>query len=238
VTEREAWDRLVLFASTANVSITREMSVNVLRRTLAKKYQPRRATDDDSAMRQINGCIDIVDAKRSQLELCGAPDPSVSVKASKPAPGQPVWQTDNGEDWTISAQDYSDVNFIRKQIYDRSVRFGDVELLKAWAWDGLRFQKVVGLMANDFSLEEIGRALLYHQVHGPDPSRCNAVFLTKGAGRVREFRLLLLRMGRLCEDVSKYHFVFSSEPDAPDFAYHVSMWLKSIEKQLDADRAR
>ena len=152
--------------------------------------------------------------------------------------GVPVWQTAPGDGAAVGRADYTDLNFIRREIFERSARFGDTELLKAWAWDGDGFRKVVAVQGNDFALEELGRALLYFQTNGPEPAPCRAVFVTRGAGRVRKFQLLLVKMGRLCEDVSKFDWQFEEEPDAPAFAPRLNAWLGGIEATLDGDRGR
>lgn len=233
MTESEAWDTLLFYAQKGRVRIAAEMTVNVIRRSLAKVFHPRLATDDDRDMRAINACIDVVEAARDKRELCGEPEPAPT--AAEPS-GRDPWQSDPYESTQIFRQDYTDINFLKKTIYDRSIRFGKVELVKAWAWDGARFRKVVSLYANDWALEELGRALLFQQTHGSADGRCDAVFLTQGQGRVRRFRLILLKSGRYCEDVSKCGLYFESEPDDPQLPTKLTQWLHGIDGRMWSDR--
>jgi hypothetical protein len=329
VTTNEAWDILFDYARRGGLSISAEMSIQALKRTLAKKYHPRKSSDDSSAMQKINACLAIVADEQSKRELCGKADqkkpndgrgansasgttpgrtgttngfggfkssgpPSMGapdwMKSGRPgggfangfgsngssssarpgfgangasvederlssvesaagaksfddAPsikhspifGCPPWQTDAADGVTIAEDNYADVNYIRKELYDRSIRFGEVELIKAWAWDGFRFQKVISVWCNRFTFEELGRGLMYYQANGPNPVECEAVFITRGAGRIRHFKLALIQLGVSCEDVSKYDFIFECEPDAADFQAKISTWLGGVEARLRVD---
>ncbi len=263
-----AWDTISAYARTGGIPLQRGAAPKEMRRALAKRYQPRKAGDDDEPMRRINAAIEILLAEEAVRELCGdaepppkpqpaAAPPRPAAGAARPTPGPtsqwgaraaaalppshaasglPPWQTDAAAGAAVAAPNYTDLNFIRREVYERSARFGDTETVKAWAWAGDGFRKMVAVQCNDFALEELGRALLYYQTNGPEPTLCRAVFATRGAGRVRRFQLLLLRMGRLCEDVSKYDWTFEEEPDAPGFATRLNRWLDGVEATLDSDR--
>ncbi|MGL4462089.1 MAG: hypothetical protein ACRC1K_08040, partial [Planctomycetia bacterium] len=259
MTENEAWTVVQGYARQAGLTLQTTMTISVLRRTLAKKYQPRRAGDDDEAMRRINRAIDVIDAERDRRELYGldpfaAPAGTSTTGSSNPGPtstyggsstgsygsggstggrtgpgpgsasggwtggwssgaGQkssaggaalPPWQTEPGDSCEIQEYAFSDVNFIKKTIYERSARMGGAELVKAWAWDGSRFRKVISAFANEFAYEELGRAMVYWQSHADESVRCDAVLLTRGAGRATHFRLIIIRIGKGFEDVSRY----------------------------------
>jgi hypothetical protein len=132
--------------------------------------------------------------------------------------------------------DFTDSNYIKKSIYERAVRFGKTELQRAWGWDGYRFRKVIAVYGNEFTLEELGRALLYWQVNGTDPIACEAVFVTTGEGRPRKFRLVMIQMGRSCEDVSRYERHFECEANDPAMHERMSSWLEEVRLELAADR--
>lgn len=233
MTEAEAWETLQYYSTKGGVRIERQMTINVLRRTLAKVYQPRKATDDDRQMREINSCIDEIELARDRRELSGEPEP---VAAATMARAEQPWQTDPSEPCTIYRTDFTDSNYIKKSIYERAVRFGKVELYRAWGWDGERFRKVIAVFGNDFTLEELGRALLYSQVNGSNPVPCEAVFVTTGEGRPRRFRLTMVRMGRSCEDVSRYERYFDCEPNDPYLQQELNTWLDQVRDELALDR--
>jgi hypothetical protein len=234
--EDEAWGILDFYASRARVSVTRAMPVSVIRRTLAKVYQPRKATDDDSSMRRINSAIDIVGAERDRRELCGMDESAAPAKPQPRPPGVPPWQTEPTEPSQILRNDYTDLNYIKKTVYERSVRFGDVELVKAWAWDGQRFRKVVSAYANMFAYEDLGRALLVLQsADGGAP--CDAVLLSKGTHVTRSFRLIIARMGRSFENVNSYNLTLECELGRPDLAEFLADWLQQVRAKLVKDRA-
>ncbi|MFO0948660.1 MAG: hypothetical protein U1D30_22500 [Planctomycetota bacterium] len=234
--ESEAWETLYYFSHRGGVRIDEKMTINVLRRTLAKVYQPRLATDDDRQMREINACIDVVEAERDRRELEG--EVAVVATATMTRAKVPPRQTDPSDSSEILRQDFTDLNFIKKTIHERATRFGKAELVRAWGWDGDRFRKVIAVFGNDFTMEELGRALLYSQVNGPNPSRCEAVFLTKGEGRATRFQLIMIQMGRSCEEVSRYHLFFECSPSEPTMREQLGFWLESVRSQLRADRSR
>ena len=74
MTEDDAWEILHHYAQVGNIRIEQEMSVRVLRRNLAKVFQPRAVDDDDSAMRQINPALDLIEVERDRRELLGIPE--------------------------------------------------------------------------------------------------------------------------------------------------------------------
>lgn len=271
MTEAQAWETLTYFARRGGTRIETQMSVGVLRRTLAKVYQPRKATDEDKSMREINACIDVIELERDRRELVGEEEAG-GAPSVEPAPrwatstmgadshwatasavarsmGPPrtgwqsthsagaPWQTEPGDGDKIYRNDCTDPNFIKKSIHDRASRFGPVELHKAWGWDGNRFRKVISVRGNDYTLEDLGRALLYLQVNGSNPIPCEAVFVTKADGRARRFRLVMLRMGRSCEDVSRYERYYEGEPDDPRLRENLGIWLESVRTQVSADRS-
>lgn len=234
MTEVDAWKTLITYAREGRVQIDAKMTVNVLRRTLAKVYQPRKVDDDDRSMRQINACIDVLEESRDRRELRGETE---GVATAKPT-GSVPWQPDPNDASIIHKKDYSDLNFIKKSVFERSQRMGNTELLKAWSWDGRRFRRVIAVYGNDFALEELGRALLFRQSLDPSESKVRAIFLTRGDGRARRFQLIMLRSGRSCEDVSRYQSVFEGNPDDPLMAASLSTWLDDVSQRLVADRSR
>ena len=239
MTEDDAWITLRHYASKAEIQVVRSMTISVIRRTLAKVYQPRLATDDDFAMRKINAAIDVVDAERDRRELLGLDEPGPPAAASdvgRTAPGIPPWQTEPGEPSSILRNDYTDLNFIKRVVYERSVRLGDAELVKAWAWDGARFHKVISARANQFAYEELGRALVMLHANSPRTEACEAVFLTKGRGRVERFRLIIIRVGRAYENVTGYDLSIDFAPDRPGLMAFLNDWLREVRQRLHDDR--
>lgn len=234
MTEDDAWEILHHYAHLGSIRIEREMSVRVLRRNLAKLYQPRAVDDDDSAMRRINPALDVIEAERDRRELLGIAEDS-AVAYSRAGCVEP-WQTDPSEPTTIYRTDYTDPNFLRKEVYERATRFGDVELMKAWSWNGERFRKILTAYANQFSLDELGRGLLQWQMHLNQNGRCDAIFLTKGNGPAKSFKLVIIRIGRGYENVVPYGFDLEGDPYDPKFNDIVPSWLKLITAQLNRDR--
>lgn len=223
MTEPEAWQVLDHFAGLARISISRAMTVNQLRRSLAKRYQPRRASDDSTAMSRINPAIDVIDAERDRRELLGVAEP-----ARQPAAAEP-WQTEPDVSETLED--------IQRSVYQRAVKFGRVELVKAWAWDGKRFRKVLSAQANEWASEELGRGLLRWLAQERVPYRCEAVFVTHGSGRANRFRLILLRVGKGYDNVSSYDFAIDIEPDDPTLAGSLNRWLEKARHRLFQDES-
>ena len=249
MTESEAWTVLNRFAVQGRVQISPTMSVNALRRALAKVFQPRQVGDDDTAMRQINPAIDVISEQRDLRELRGQAEPNPATfaagfssgpasgaTAAPPAPAGCPWQTDPWEGCTIYRDDATDPNYVKKMVYERSVRFGTPELVRAWAWDGWRFRKVIAAYANEYAYEDLGRALLIlGQAEGF--IQYDAVFITKGTGRVHKFRLIIARVGRSYEHASSYDFTFDCEPDNPRLGELLRAWLNVVTTQLKVDRS-
>lgn len=264
MTEEQAWVTLEQFAQRARVQVLRTMKVTVVRRTLAKVFQPRAAGDDDSAMRAINPALDIIEVERDRRELCGLPEPkwsTASASSTSPNPGQSgsfqtgfqnqpaprkpantddpnAWQTEPGEPLDIRKQDFSDINYLKKSVFLRSMKFGTPNLVKAWSWDGRRFRKVISAYASEFAYEELARGLLVYQAQNDPKGICEAVMLTSGDGPARKFRVILVRMGRAYEDVSRYNFEIEGDPTNPAIESVINSWLTVIRGQLDADTMR
>jgi hypothetical protein len=233
LTEDDAWEILHHYAQLGNVRIEQEMSVRVLRRNLAKVFQPRTLGDDDSAMRRINPALDLIELERDRRELLGI---SENNRYDNRADCTEPWQTDPSEPTTIYREDYTDPNYIRKVVYERALRFGDVELMKAWSWNGERFRKILSAYANQFALDELGRGLLQWQMHLSNDARCDAIFLTKGDGPAKKFKLVIIRIGRGYENVVPYGFDLEGDPYDPKFSEVVPSWLRVITAQLNRDR--
>lgn len=233
MTEDDAWEILHHYAQAAAITIDTSMTVRVLRRNFAKAYQPRTIGDDDSAMRRINPALDLIDAERDRRELLGIQE------QVRPTPGNGCiepWQTDPSEPTTIYREDYTDPNYLKKMVYERATRFGDVELFKAWSWNGERFRKIFAAYANQFSLDELGRGLLQWQMHISGNARCDAIFLTKGNGPAKSFRLVIIRIGRGYENVVPYGFDVDGDPYDSRFQEAISCWLNIVTAQLNRDR--
>lgn len=251
MTEAEAWTVIERYARVGQVSIHRMMTVQVLRRTLAKKFQPRKSDDDPTAMQQINPALDRIADERDQRELLGqdpfrdpsdrgAAQPAGTSAKSSPKPGAPTghppWHLDPAEPSVILRNDFTDLNYLRKTIYERSIKFGNVQVVKAWAWDGVRFRKVVSALANSYAYEELARSLLVYYLQGNDAaSGCDAVFLTEGEGRATHFQLVLLRSGRAYLDVSRYGLYRDFEPDDQEYLAYLPTWLEMTRKRMDDD---
>lgn len=247
MTEEQAWLTLEQFAARGNVKIARSMRIAVMRRTLAKVFQPRAVGDDDAAMRAINPALDVIEAERDRRELCGIPEPVAAAGHAGPVAqtrrpsnvdDPNAWQTEPGEPLDIQKPDYSDINYLKKQVFLRSMRFGTPELVKAWSWDGQRFRKVISAYAGEFAYEDLARGLLVFQSQNDPGGICEAVMLTKGDGPARQFRVILIRVGRAYEDVSRYNFEIEGDPSSPGIAGLINSWLAVIRGQLDADTMR
>lgn len=232
MTEEAAWELLYYYASQGKITIARSMSVRALRRQLAKVYQPRRPTDDDAAMRKINPALDLIDEERDRRELLGIQEDY--TEPERPFDGVEPWQTDPDEPTTILHRDFTDANFIKKTIYERSILFGDARLMKAWAWDGQRFRKIISVYANQFANEELGRALLVWQKSRGN-AECDAIFLTEGNGPATSFRLVILRTGRSYDNVFPYNFELEGNPYDQQFETVIPSWLNVLRTQLNQD---
>ena len=235
--EEEAWDLLSHYAGQAKIQIARSMAIGELRRTLAKAYQPRRAHDDDSIMRQINPAIDIIDAERDRRELLGIAEPGGQPAA--PQPGwheEAPWQPDpRGPTWA-AVDDYCDIGFIQRHVYERASKFGSVGLVKAWAWDGHRFRKVISAYANRYTYDDLARSLLRWLLRAEVDYTCEAVFLTEGAGRAQSFQLILVKVGRGYENVMSYDQRLDIQPDDPSLPAFLAQWLRLFRHQLEDDQ--
>lgn len=261
MTEEDAWSTLTVYARRAQLTIEPADSILTLRRTLAKVYQPRLADDSGAAMSEINACLDVLAVERDHRELCGEPRAPAGTASRASAPGwggaasagpqtwstgltvvtgerplQEPWQVDPDEPTTILVHDFTDANYLRREIWDRASRFGEPRLYKAWSWDGHVFRKLIAVKTTEFALEELGRALLNYQQVQPHGDAAIAVFLTEGAGRATSFRLIFLRSGRACEAVANYDLRFDAEPDDPNLASALEAWLAIVRVQLRLDR--
>lgn len=286
MSEEEAWEVLLSHAHKAGITIQVSMSTTVLRRNLAKAYQPRLATDGDGAMRAINPAIDVIEAERERRELSGVPNYEEPPRAPRAAyasgsattgtggnpgpgasrntgqsrnagartgqPGQSSraapqgassvnnpkhWQTNPDDGIQIAREDNTDKNYIRKSIFERARRFGDVNLVKAWAWDGSRFRKVLDVYANPFVYDELGRAMVVY-VHAQSSYTCDAVFLASGSATDRAFRLIIIRVGKSFENVASYAIDFTGEPTDPAIRDVLLSWLELVRVQLRRDSTR
>ena len=235
--EEEAWQLLAHYAHQAKIGINRSMAVGELRRALAKAYQPRLANDDDSIMRQVNPAIDVIDAERDRRELLGIPEPDGKTDATQPGWHEEApWQPDpQGPTWA-PVDDYADIGFIQRQIYERASKFGNVELVKAWAWDGHRFRKVISAYANQYAYDDLARSLLRWLLRAEVDYTCEAVFLTEGAGRAQSFQLILVKVGRGYENVMSYDQRLDIQPDDPSLPAFLSQWLRLFRHRLEDDQ--
>ena len=255
MTEQEAWNILDHYASQANLVVERTMSIRELRRTFAKVFQPRRPEDDDTAMRKINPAIDFIDAERDRRELMGEdihgePEP----QAAEPQPADPFdqeapWRRQTREEAEAEAEAHraareraaepfeeAEIQQIQREVFDRASKFGQVSLIKAWAWDGHRFRKVISAQSNRFAFDELARSLMKWLAQTGSEYPCEAVFLTEGDGKARDFILVLIKSGKHVENVMSYDLDIELDPSDPALAEYLNVWLEAVRDVLKQDQ--
>jgi hypothetical protein len=123
----------------------------------------------------------------------------------------PPWQTDLRSSYNEVGKDFSNINYCKKSIYDKSVENGGIESLKRWtiwAFDGAFFRGVFTVFSNPQTLGYAG--LVMEQWNGSgNPYDTKAVF----ASQESSHELFLIRLdGR---DVSKEMKAFHPETTNP-----------------------
>ena len=207
------------------------MPINAIRRSLAKFIN--RTVDRRRCDMRASARASISSKSARRRELCNELGTGSDKAAPPPTPkaGQPPWQIDpagpaSSRNKIIRPQLHC------KQIYERSVRFGDVNCLRRGRGT-LSLPKGRDHPRNDFAPRNWAArsTIKFTVVSRPMRRR----FLTRD--RTGGIRLILLRRARSCEDVSKYDFTFKASPMIRP-GVEINDWLKYALGQLEADQSR
>jgi hypothetical protein len=91
--------------------------------------------------------------------------------------GFPAWQTDSRSSYNkISRQDYRDVNYFKKSMWELSGK--SRKKYTIWAFDGHFFRSVITVFGSPEIYHEMAKAMEIWNSHGGNPYKTRAVFFT------------------------------------------------------------
>ncbi len=168
-------------------------------RDLAKEYHPDIGTRKNlAAMQRINAAYDVLkqgpppetpgyDTSGFQWQSTTQQRYEERQRAQQPEEDRyPVWaQAGHSggmpESGRIYRNDYTDVNFIKKRMWELSGQSKFAYTI--WGYDGAFFRGCVTVYGNKNIYHDMAEAMIDWQTKGANPYQCRAVFVTKGRGK-------------------------------------------------------
>lgn len=161
-------------------------------RELSKSSHPDMPGGSKQAQQRINNAIDYL-RKHRQPQSTGSDgghwEPPYQQQAwgsgdsgaRRPPPRRevPPWQTDKRSFSNNVGEDFRDINFCKKAIYEEAVKHGEVEEYTFNAWDGHFFRGVFSAYANPATLGFGGMAMEQWNSKGGNAYNTVAVFANK-----------------------------------------------------------
>lgn len=168
LTRDAAW-RIILSYG-AHKNMTRDELLQ-FRKTMMKTLHPDAGGDGDAAA-TFNRAIDLL----TQTEPENVEQPVVNPESETPK--APPWATDQS-DYHIAQENYTDVNFIRKTMYDLSD--GEPrEEINVVAFDGYTWRNRFSCYTSMNLLTELAQAMIIFNSHGAKRFATRAVFIQRG----------------------------------------------------------
>jgi len=118
----------------------------------------------------------------------------------------PEWQTDFRSSHNEVGNDFYNVNYCKKAIYEEAIKHGKVERYMIWAFDGHFFRGVFEVFANEPALELAGKAMYTWNGEHYDTV---AVFASTSNSKV--LKLINLR-GKPTSGIEYIHESFNGNP--------------------------
>lgn len=191
-------------------------------RQLARKYHPDVNPTATETMKTIN---DAYDSLRG-VDLKNIDPTSYQQRPVKPQTREtPPWQTDPRSTYNeVNREEFTDLNYAKKAIYENAVQYGDTEPITIWAFDGTFFRGVFTVNANDQSLGFAGLVMETWNSKGGNPYPTEAVFA--GGKKLKLIRL----KGQDVSDqnITFEHDAFNNNPaNDPAFLNKIRNYVKS-----------
>jgi len=145
-------------------------------RNLGMKYHPDRGGDIDK-FHKLQNANEVLVNKRPSTSTRD------SYKETRPSSYKesPIWQTDSrSSNNDIYREDFSDINFCKKNIYEFSITFGKVENWNLIAFDGSFFRHSFTVKTNKDCLHYASLALDTWNSKGGNPYKTEAVIASLG----------------------------------------------------------
>jgi curved DNA-binding protein CbpA len=146
--------------------------------------------------------------------------------------GNPPWQTDSRSSYNEVGENFRNLNFCMKSIYEKAIEIGPVERWTIQAFDGSYFRNSFVVFCNPETLGFAGKVMEEWNSHGANPYRTNAVFANQSGSK----DLILVRIrGRDVskEDIIFTHDAFNENPgNDANFVRDLKNKLKKIEDDL------
>lgn len=98
--------------------------------------------------------------------------------------GIPEWQTDERSSYNVVGNDFRNLNFCMKSIYDESIKHGEVRKISFDAFDGSFFRHSFTVYANESSLGYAGQVMAIWNSKGGNPYNTEAV-VANSPGKVQ-----------------------------------------------------
>jgi len=177
-------------------------------RNSAMQHHPDIQGGDAARMRQINAAYDFL--KGIGFETSQTSYPNFGTSSSHMGHRQhsdelPPWQTDLRSSYNEVGFGFTNLNYCKKSIYDKSVENGGKESLERWtiwAFDGSFFRGVFTVFCNTQTLGYAGMAMQKWN-EGSNPYNTKAVFASLSDTK----ELILIRLdGRdVSKEMKKFH---------------------------------
>jgi hypothetical protein len=148
-------------------------------RKLIGQHHPDRNPQGTAATQAINDAYDVLKTGRGGS---GSAPHGSTAHARRPAQApehaewaQAGWSGGARESSNIYRNDYTDVNFIKKSMWEKSGHSKTEWTI--WGYDGAFFRGVVTVYGNAKIFPEMAKAMITWQTKGGNPYSCRAVFV-------------------------------------------------------------
>jgi hypothetical protein len=158
-------------------------AIKAIRRQLLNQYHPDRGGDLNTAQ-LINAAYDLLKNGMPKSALYGEDlDLYETYKAENPGYPEWAWAGYAGgiPEPKIYRNDFSDVNFIKKSMWELSGHSKTEYTI--WGFDGHLFRGYVAVFGSPKIFHYMATAMITWLANGGDPCECRAVFVTKGKAR-------------------------------------------------------